>query len=56
MARLKTVPAVEYNLTFSESERLQIVAALRLRLVKLNLNKECHKITTDLIDLLVKEL
>ncbi len=56
MARLKTVPAVEYNLTLSESERLQIVAALRLRLTKLKLLKECHKITTDLVDILVKEV
>lgn len=56
MARLKTVPVVEYDMTFSESERLQIVAALRLRLTKLKLNKECHKITLDLIDLLTKEV
>jgi hypothetical protein len=56
MARLKTVPAVEYDMTFSESERLQIVAALRLRMTKLSLDKECAKITSDLIDLLVKEL
>ena len=55
MARLQTFPVVEFGLTFSESERLQIVAALRFRLVKLKLNKECHKITTDLIELLTKE-
>lgn len=56
MARLQKFPVVEFGLTISESERLQIIAALRLRLTKLKLNKECHKMTSDLIDLLTKDI
>lgn len=53
MATLSTAPA-EYNLHFTEAERLQILAALRYRVSSLELDKVPLGISIELVDTLAR--